>query len=306
MEQLRAMSAELISLRGEKEIAIQKSLLKFTCPICFDEGIPQTEGVSCCNSTGSPPHTICRTCFNGDVVAQSNNMTDFTNNGRRIVCCLCIFEKPKVISPYTTRVVCSQSDDLSVAAYMNAVRTAERCESESRSKSAREALERKVEETRLEGELKLHENNEKERLKAVANLHRHRIGDSILTAKCPHCSLTFVDWSQCFAVKCEIEVGRGETVGCRNYFCGWCMEGFKDGSECHSHVKTCKRSLNPGSFFGRNSASPITEFNDAQAGIRKQKIEKYIIDNKLAPAERAALISLMQVTDLTPLGIRMD
>ena len=211
-----------------------------------------------------------------------------------------------MISPYSTKTVCSEcNDDKAVAAYMSAIRTADVDEAESRSKAEKDALERRIEEVRLEGELKLHEHNEKERLKAVASLHRHRINNNILTTKCPHCSLAFVDWTMCFAVKCESEYA-GRTIGCQKHFCGWCITGFSDQFECHEHVKVCRNSLNPGSYYGRNQFDPTEDFNRAQAPIRKANIERYLVDNNLTSKEREAVISAMQTTDLTPLGIRMN
>ena len=248
---------------------------------------------------------ICKSCFCADVTTQSNTMSDFTSNGRRIICCLCIVEKPKVVTPYSTKNVCSQCDDLTIVAYMSAIRSAERCESESRSKAERDALERKVEETRLEGELKLHENNEKERLRAMASLHRHRIVDSILTAKCPHCTRVFVDWSMCFAVKCESVDHTGKLIGCQNYFCGWCMNKYGDSSACHEHVRTCQQSLNPGSYYAKDQENPSGDFLKAQAPVRKQKIEKYLAESSLSPKERSAVIELMQRFDLAPLGVNI-
>ena len=109
----------------------------------------------------------------------------------------------------------------------------------------------------------------------------------------------------CFAVKYESEYG-GRTIGCQKYFCGWCITGFSDQFECHEHVKVCRNSLNLGSYYGRNQFDPTEDFNRAQAPIRKAKIERYFVDNNLTSKEREAVISAMQATDLTPLGIRMN
>ncbi len=248
-------------------------------------------------------------CFWSDVRSQIES-NKFAANSRRIVCQQCTYEK-KILPylPYDDDLVVQlvSRDKDTLAVYMSGHANAERLETESKVRAREMALEKKIEEVRLEGELKLHAHNEVERLKAVANLHRYRIIDAILTARCPNCSLVFLEWTSCFAVKCEIDISKTESLGCRNYFCGWCFESFKDGCVCHDHVYACKKSRNPRQHYCKDPPGMLVEFNAAQVPVRKRKIEEYLADakNGLTAAERQAVVTLMQKTDLDALGIKM-
>ena len=233
---------------------------------------------------------------------QTSDVSQFSEFGCIVICPQCQYEKPKLNSPYSTQVVCSLCDDVTIASYMFAVRTIERRASESKGKAWEEALKQKVVEARLEERLQAAKRNETERLQIAAQLHIHRIVDNLLTVKCSQCQNAFVDWTACFAVKCEKKY-KGQQLGCLGYFCGWCIQGFSNSQDCHSHVRTCNLSLNKGNYFAATS-NPMEEFKRAQAPIRKQKIEKYIADNKLTLTERQALRDLMK-KDLTPLGVNL-
>ena len=126
--------------------------------------------------------------------------------------------------------------------------------------------------------------------------------------RCPYCTRSFPDWTNCFAVKCSVEYKhptRGDiSEGCQKYFCGWCLKGgFRDSTDCHAHVRECELSLNRGNYFGRTNL-PISEHNQVQAPIRKTKIERYLAscDNNLSPQERAAVLEALR-DDLKTHGI---
>ena len=308
LDQLRSMTDELSSFRGAREIEIQRSQLTVACLSCMCD-YPQIDIVTCSRPT--EPHRLCNDCFTHQVISQSKDFVAFTNNGCQIVCSECLALKPtKVVSPFSARAVCSH-DDSAVAAYMNARSTFDRMGAESKAKAKEEALERRVEEVRLEGEIKLNQHNEAARLRSVVELHRNRIFWDILMPRCPYCTRSFPDWTNCFAVKCSVEYNhptRGNlSEGCQNYFCGWCLKGgFRDSNDCHAHVRECELSLNRGNYFGRTN-SPISEHNQAQAQIRKTKIERYLTspDNNLPPQERAAVLEALR-DDLRTHGININ
>jgi hypothetical protein len=111
------------------------------------------------------------------------------------------------------------------------------------------------------------------------NIHYSHIVNTLMSAECPHCSMAFNDWSDCFAVKCIAEYtkhGIKTIAGCGNYFCGWCLAPYQDSDSCHKHVFNCKESLNRGSVYGRTFDG--NDFRIIERKLRKDRIEKYLRD----------------------------
>lgn len=232
-EKLKRQSEELERMKGTLEAAQLMAKPPFSCPICFDTDIPASNGVTC-GRTNGPQHTMCKSCFSLDVTTQSKNLAEFTDNDSKIVCSMCLRDREEVDgkldfvrTQYTSRDIYKSCDNDACNAYEHAGKAVERFNESAKARAREEVLKSETAVKILEMELKVHEHNEKERLNATANLHRHRIVDEILTARCPNCKLVFVDWTHCFAVKCDAdftENGQEVSRGCKKYFCGWVVK----------------------------------------------------------------------------------
>lgn len=58
----------------------------------------------------------------------------------------------------------------------------------------------------------------------------HRIVESALTHRCPHCKAAFYDFTGCAAVVCR----------CGGNFCACCLAPLSNNQECHDHVRICR------------------------------------------------------------------
>lgn len=60
----------------------------------------------------------------------------------------------------------------------------------------------------------------------------------LLVPKCPRCNWSFIDWDNCYSVKC----GNGD---CKVDFCGVCLTFYGTSKETHDHIRTmCKKHEN--------------------------------------------------------------
>jgi hypothetical protein len=62
----------------------------------------------------------------------------------------------------------------------------------------------------------------------------------ICTLKCPHCSMVFAEFTDCFAVCCSTENVDGRRFGCNGHFCAWCFEPFATSDDAHNHILNAK------------------------------------------------------------------
>ena len=114
--------------------------------------------------------------------------------------------------------------------------------------------------------------------------HRKHIAENILTLKCKTCRSAFVDFSDCFAVRCE--------KGCDGrYFCAWCLRadfgsGTQASLDCHTHVRVCP-SAHP-KHRGKVFATPEA-FNEMQSKRRAGLVKSYINDD-VDPEDKQELL----------------
>lgn len=114
--------------------------------------------------------------------------------------------------------------------------------------------------------------------------HRLRIAETIFTLKCPRCSLVFLDWDGCAAVRCS---------QCNCSFCGLCLKDC--GEDAHSHVKACDKNPEKPSFFVSQSAltkAHQTLFRKAYLDYLNQEVETVILRRAVHEACQADLRGL--------------
>lgn len=123
----------------------------------------------------------------------------------------------------------------------------------------------------------------------AAQTHRLHISENILTLRCPRyaCRRAIVDFDGCFALYCE---------GCKCGFCAWCL--LDCGTDAHTHVLECSKSLAPGDHF-----APFSLFNHVHNERRKKEIQDYI-RTSVDPPDRPIVIRCIQ-SDLKDLGIEL-
>ena len=89
---------------------------------------------------------------------------------------------------------------------------------------------------------------EEEKRSALQKLIKHVL-DNIFTLKCPNCSITFTEFTGCYALECAT---------CSIHFCAWCLKyNTKKSADNHSHVLSCSKNISKdrSSYF-----APIEEF----------------------------------------------
>ena len=125
--------------------------------------------------------------------------------------------------------------------------------------------------------------NMDERSRIVYSKRRH-ISENILNCCCPRCGQVFLDFSDCFAVKCS---------RCPCAFCAWCLADC--GDDAHEHVKQCPFKTNADDYFGSTD-----EFDAAQRRRRIRDIRTYLskLEKDIAKDVLLAIRSDLQALDL--------
>jgi hypothetical protein len=123
---------------------------------------------------------------------------------------------------------------------------------------------------------------------APPDLFRMKVVDEILTLRCPRCSQAFLDFSGCFALKCDV---------CSCGFCGWCLQDC--GADAHSHVLVCAgRPAGHTGYFGE-----FKQFEAAQNKTRLSRLQDRL--RGMSDGDRKVAIASIQV-DLADLGISLS
>jgi hypothetical protein len=79
--------------------------------------------------------------------------------------------------------------------------------------------------------------------------------------KTPCCGIVFVDFQDCFALRCH---------GCDKYFCAWCMDPdsvFTSSDAAHNHVRICDDNPHPGAVYG----DPM-RWNSHCVGVKRERL----------------------------------
>lgn len=285
--------ARLESLQLLQDIRVMDCEATHKCEICFEDNIPASKGVTCRNR--AHPHFFCgaerNDCFGAMVSSQSSDYGSFVRNSLGIVCGVCMALVPRVVTAFDASVVARHSSDEALSTFIRANTNAGRCEGQ-----------RALEDQRLQHLDEMQRMKEAAmadtaRLAASRERHRLRIMDTIVTLRCPHCSLAILDFDGCFAVEHRAD----DTVhghGCGLFFCGWCLAKFLNNTDCHIHVKSCAHNLHPRTYFGTFPA----DFNRVHGARRRNLVLQYLQDNIPDDKEREETTKAIRV-DLTDVGI---
>ena len=295
-----ALQAEIARGRDEQELRerIAEAEEMKECPCCMIE-YRLSDGVSCTND--SERHFMCFDCFTYQVKATCNDMALFLRNGCAIVCCYCQAQKPLFIAKFDDHLICkacSNTDVDATVAFLNAKERAAKELADAISEGAIALIREEEQEKRLQEAAKLL-SDEKEKKKRTIEFHRQRIINKILTAKCPHCRLAFLDWKNCDAVMHGPNGPGDPDFGCKRYFCPWCLGKCCSNDDAHQHIRENRCGL-----VGRDG-----DFASTQASIRSKNILAYLekhIDSVDGGAQlRRDILNAMRESDLAPIGIRL-
>jgi hypothetical protein len=164
------------------------------CCICFDT-ITNSSFLICDNN-----HTICgNSCINNLVESQLDEIPNRVNNGNKIDVIKC----PSCDFMYKTQTLLPK---LNEDTYNKLMLVRDSCVG---------ALAQK--------EIMNNNNNNNN-----TNKHRDKIINDILTLKCPHCNISFIDWDlHCLSFECS---------NCRERFCGACLFAFYNHDHGGDHI----------------------------------------------------------------------
>lgn len=297
VEQNNLLLARLAALELRADIkAMQAVETTYTCISCLDEDIPASKGAVCSNCTS--PHFYCgvekNNCLGNMLLSQSNDITHFARNSCEVVCACCVALTPKVLSTFDVSIIARQSDREALDTYIRTITDVERQQGELATEKLRS--EHVVEIAKLN---EAYANGRTSRLKSLTERHRKHIIENIMTLLCPHCNMVIFDFINCFAVKHESD---HPTIkyGCGLYFCGWCLAKSDNSSDCHTHVRACKHSMNPGNAYGN---FPV-DFDLAHARRRSEAILKYLKANISDQQDRVEVHTALQ-QELNDLGVNI-
>jgi len=89
----------------------------------------------------------------------------------------------------------------------------------------------------------------------------------LLLPKCPRCNWAFIDWENCYSVKCA-------NTDCKVDFCGVCLTFYGTSKETHDHIRTmCKKHqdwepVNPQcNYYGSNPTNTSLLYIKVQSHI---------------------------------------
>ena len=172
-----------------------------SCCICFDEYF-LSEGVECTQtSTKGGYHFTCSDCMSRHVDNESTAaLRDIVKRSARIFCPMLCEGCTSECYPDTLLASQLRNKPTSLARYFNARK---RLLESQASEQADERI--KIELDRL---IHMDENER------IIYSKRKHVTETILNCCCPRCNQVFLDFSDCFAVKCS---------RCPCGFCAWCL-----------------------------------------------------------------------------------
>ena len=132
-----------------------------------------------------------------------------------------------------------------------------------------------------------------ERELAVDDARKHIINE-ILTLKCPRCCTAFLDFANCFAVKCGT---------CDCHFCGWCIADCGEYGECHMHVAVCDaKPAGAGMFYADGDPDVAEDMFAKQNRARfEEQLQKFFAEEVEEEILQDVLYSIVQ--DLFEIGL---
>jgi hypothetical protein len=116
--------------------------------------------------------------------------------------------------------------------------------------------------------------------------HRRHITNELLNLSCPRCARPFLDFVNCFDVKCS---------SCPCHFCGWCLRDC--GNDAHQHVAHCLDNPVQPSVYGTQE-----QFAACHRARRARLVDDYLRDKVRADLRDAVRNSI--APDLRAIGIQ--
>ena len=126
---------------------------------------------------------------------------------------------------------------------------------------------RQLEQVQAEGEL---------------GIHQRYLVEQIATLRCPACSVAFVDFDGCLALKCGNQ-------RCGRAFCGLCLVDC--GDDAHAHVRRCDLNEWNGGYFASEA-----QWQAVQNRRKAQQLRTYlegIADEAMRGRVRAAAVDVV-------------
>ena len=270
---------------------------EYECIVCYDDEFKEFEGLLCrptaeggaAAAAEEESHFVCDLCLGEKLLAlQAADLVEKKKCGGR---CYCPEGGPggSCTSPYYSDTelafhVRNTPGAHSFKAYLGVRR--ELLEINIRATTEREM------ERRFELEMaRIEAMNETERKVYAA---RKRIVDEILTLRCPRCEAAFVDFANCFAIKCR---------SCDCHFCGWCFEDCGDRDDAHSHVAECPVKPTKAGTFYANGDATVSEQMFAAQNKRRQKRQLRAFFKEEVDADILEKVMIAVIVDLENLGL---
>lgn len=230
------------------------------CCVCLDE-FALAEGLSCTNGDGGRAHFTCSGCLSRHVDAEStSDLQSIAQRDGRVAC-------PCRAAGCTS---CAFSDVDLAAQLRSHPATFQRYISARQQLLEAQIAEQADERMRVELE-RLLALDEQERRVHQARLH---IVEKILNCRCPRCGQVFVDFANCFALRC---------ARCPCAFCAWCLHDC--GEDAHEHVANCPYNTAQAQRVNVDGGEAVelprhwgseAQFEAAQAARRRRQLRDYL------------------------------
>jgi hypothetical protein len=249
------------------------------CCVCYDPIGRSVGFLECGAPDTNNTHAMCPSCADGHVLA-SVEAEGF--NGKLHCPCAPDAAGACLAPPYNAAEVARVVTEATFETYNRAtVQLEERRVARILEEDMEERLRKLIDELALAGGAGGAADAPEQR--AINEAAAHLI-EKVLTLRCPHCQLAFVDFDACAALRCR----------CGQRFCALCLEPADSDEANHVHVAGC--AWNP--HRGRGDAGVFVtadEFEQAHRARQAVLIDEHLVDafeigSPQAEAVRAAIL----------------
>ncbi|KAG5184304.1 hypothetical protein JKP88DRAFT_315222, partial [Tribonema minus] len=251
--------------------------------------MPESQGVMCAAAAAGNQHFTCDVCLDRWVASLADDPLKLAGSGG-FVRCTGVNCASKAFDPHTVAQHIRQETHTK---YRTAVEAGIK---QLNSFELQAAFNKRLEDLRLEL-MNSHSTNALDQAARQGELH---VVERVLTLHCPTCDKAFLDFEDCFAIRCRpVELPghvRGK-IGCGNSFCGWCMQPC--GQDAHNHVRSCKFKMTPPDNLYYGS---FELFNQTQKNRRQRMLGEYL---STINEELRAAIEVRIMPHLRDLGMEL-
>ena len=283
-EEVRRILQARAGAGGAQVLALHGNTYKVCC-VCYDP-IGRTVGFLECGAPDTNhTHAMCPSCADGHVLA-SVDAEGF--NGKLHCPCAPDAAGACLAPPYNAAEVARVVTEGTFEKYNRAtVQLEERRVARILEADMEERLRKRIDELVLAGGAGGAAGAaDAPEQRAINEAAAHLI-ENVLTLRCPHCQLAFVDFDACAAVRCR----------CGQRFCALCLEPADSNEANHVHVAGC--AWNP--HHGRGDAGVFVtadEFEQAHRARQAVLVNEHLVDafeigSWQAEAVRAAILPHM-------------